>query len=192
MKTSSRRLRRTKIKSGCVTMTKITKCLNEWNATVEALGQGKQTILIRNYGTTLPEFLLYPTISYTNKDNFLESFKEDYREFAKDNSLPKTEGKNKEVKYFAKVEDVIEKSSHRIGTLKKYHIWTNEHVKSYLNKSKAYIWILRVYKLETPVMSRTNGGVKYANLLKPVSLEGSKPVLNDSEFSKTVAEIMGK
>ncbi len=87
---------------------------------------------------------------------------------------------------------MIEKSSHRIGTLKKYHIWTNEHVKSYLNKSKAYIWILRVYKLETPVMSRTNGGVKYANLLKPVSLEGSKPVLNDSEFSKTVAEIMGK
>lgn len=170
----------------------ITKCLNEWNATVEALGQGKQTILIRNYGTNVPEFLLYPTVSYTNKDNFLDSFKEDFKGFAEENSLPKAEGNNKKVKYFAKVEEIIEKSSQGIGTLKPYHIWTNEHVKSYLNKSKAYIWILRVYKLETPVMSRTNGGVKYANLLKPVSLEGSKPVLNDSEFSKTVAEIMGK
>ena len=28
-------------------MSGITKCLNEWNATIEALGQGKQTILIR-------------------------------------------------------------------------------------------------------------------------------------------------
>jgi len=28
-------------------MSSITKCLNDWNATVEALGQGKQTILIR-------------------------------------------------------------------------------------------------------------------------------------------------
>ena len=27
----------------------ITKCLNEWNATIEALGQGKQSILIRKY-----------------------------------------------------------------------------------------------------------------------------------------------
>lgn len=25
------------------------KCLKEWNATIEALGQVKQTILIRNY-----------------------------------------------------------------------------------------------------------------------------------------------
>ena len=28
-------------------MTEITKCINEWNATIEALGQGKQTILIK-------------------------------------------------------------------------------------------------------------------------------------------------
>lgn len=43
----------------------IKKCLNEWNATIEALGQGKQTILIRNYNTTVKEFLLYPTVSYS-------------------------------------------------------------------------------------------------------------------------------
>ena len=28
-------------------MNEITKCVNEWNATIEALGQGKQTILIK-------------------------------------------------------------------------------------------------------------------------------------------------
>ena len=58
-------------------MSEITKCLNEWNATLEALGQGKQTILIRKYDTTLKEFLLYPTISYANKEDILDSFQEE-------------------------------------------------------------------------------------------------------------------
>lgn len=34
-------------------MEKINKCLKEWNATVEALGQGKQIVLIRTYKTNL-------------------------------------------------------------------------------------------------------------------------------------------
>jgi hypothetical protein len=34
----------------------ITKCLNEWNATIEALGQGKQTILIRKYGISIDKY----------------------------------------------------------------------------------------------------------------------------------------
>jgi len=38
------------------------KCLKEWNATIEALGQGKQTILIRSCKTNFTEFLLYPTV----------------------------------------------------------------------------------------------------------------------------------
>ena len=48
---------------------KTTKCLNEWNATIEALGNGKQSVLIRKYGTSLKGFLLYPTVSYANKDD---------------------------------------------------------------------------------------------------------------------------
>lgn len=60
-------------------MSEITKCINEWNVTIEALGQGKQTILIRKYNTTLKEFLLYPTISYANKDDVLDSFQEKYK-----------------------------------------------------------------------------------------------------------------
>ena len=41
---------------------------------LEALGQGKQTILIRKYGTTIDKFLLFPTVSYAFKDNYLDSF----------------------------------------------------------------------------------------------------------------------
>lgn len=59
-----------------------------------------------------------------------------------------------EVKYYAKVEEVLEKPASRIGGLSKFHIWTNKHVKSYLNSNTAYVWLYRVYKLEEPVMSR--------------------------------------
>ena len=139
-------------------MNEITKCLNEWNATIEALGQGKQTILIRKYDTTLKEFLLYPTSSYANKDDVLDSFQEDYKEFANENLLPNGEKRTYEVKYYAKVDEVIEKASSRIGAFNKFHIWTREHVKNYLGRKPAKIWILRVYKLnQPPKLKRSNG-----------------------------------
>lgn len=168
-------------------MTEITKCINEWNATIEALGQGKQTILIRKYNTTLKEFLLYPTVSYANKDDYLDSFQD--KDFVKNNTLPNGENRTYEVKYYATVEEVIEKSSSRIGSMNKFHIWTRDHVKNYLGKSPAKIWILRVYKLDQPQFLKRSNGMLYANVEKPVKLEG-KPVLSDDEFNKLKDEII--
>ena len=163
---------------------KITKCLNEWNATLEALGQGEQSILIRNYKTTVKEFLLYPTVSYLNNDDYLDSFQDKYKSFVEENSHPKIEEGRTEVKYYAKVEEVLEKPVSRIGGLSKYHIWTNKHVKSYLNSKKAYVWILRVYKLKEPVMAKRTMGIVYSNLLEEVPLDNKEPVLSDSKFNE--------
>lgn len=170
-------------------MNKITKCINEWNATIEALGQGKQTILIRKINTTQKEFLLYPTISYANKEDVVDSFQEEYKDFVKDNLLPNGEDRTYEIKYFAKVDEVIEKSSSRIGAFNKFHIWTREHVNGYLGRKPAKIWILRVYKLEKPQKLKRSNGMVYANVEKPVKLEGS-PVLSDDEFEKLKEEII--
>ena len=167
----------------------ITKCLNEWNATIEALGRGKQSILIRKYGTNVNEFLLYPTVSYALKDNYLDSFQDDYKEFVKEYSLPNKNDSKFEVKYFAKVEKVVEKPSTRIGSLNNYHIWTRDHVKSYLGSSKAQVWILRVYELDEPkYLSRTRG-MRYANVDEEIILDNLKPVLSDSEFEKILKGI---
>lgn len=170
----------------------IKKCINEWNGVIEALGHGNQIILIRKYITSHKEFLLHPTVSYTLKEDYLQSFQKKYKKFVEDNALPKKDGKKTEIKYFAKVVKVIEKPTNRIGRFSKYHIWTNEHVKSYLGANKGKIWILRVYRLKEPVMAEHGGGQMYVNLKKPVSIEGIKPVLNDSEFSKIVQEIEKK
>ena len=168
-------------------MSETTKCLNEWNAIIEALGQGKQTILIRKYGTTLNEFLLYPTVSYANKDNILNSFQD--KKFVENNLLPNGENRTYEVKYYATVEEVIKKSSSRIGSFNKFHIWTRDHVKNYLGRKEAKIWILRVYELDEPQMLTRSRGMRYANVDKPVKLEG-KPVISDKEFNKLKEEIL--
>lgn len=167
----------------------ITKCLNEWNATIEALGQGKQSILIRKYSTNVNDFLLYPTVSYALKDNYLDSFKEDCVDFVKDNTFPTKKDSGFEVKYYAKVENIVEKSSARIGTLNDYHIWTRNHVKCYLGKSKAQIWILRVYELDEPKFLTRTRGMKYANVTEEVSLNNLKPVLSDDEFENILKGI---
>ena len=168
---------------------KITKCLNEWNATIEALGQGKQSILIRKYGTNVNEFLLFPTVSYALKDDYLESFQEDYKDFVKHNSFPNKKESKFEIKYYAKVEKVVEKPSTRIGSLNDFHIWTRDHVKSYLGNSKAQIWILRVYELDEPKFLERTRGMKYANVNEDVSLDNLRPVLSDSEFEKILKGI---
>ena len=167
----------------------ITKCLNEWNATIEALGQGKQSILIRKYNTNVNEFLLFPTVSYALKDDYLESFQEEYKNFVKENSLPNKKDSKFEIKYYAKVEKIVEKSSTRIGSLNDFHIWTRNHVKSYLGNSKAQIWILRVYELDEPKYLNRTRGMKYANVDKDVKLDNLKPVLSDNEFESILKGI---
>jgi len=165
---------------------KANKCLKEWNSTIEALGQGKQTILVRNYKTNISEFLLYPTVSYASKDNYLDSFQGKNQDFVEVNALPKKKGDKVLIKYYALLEKIVEKPLSRIPSDKNY-IWTREHVKNYMTGKNAFIWILRVYKLKEPYWAEpTPGAIRYANLKKDVSLEGMVPVLSDSEFNEKI------
>jgi len=165
-------------------MKKSNKCLKEWNATIEALGEGKQTILIRNYKTNVSEFLLYPTVSYALKDNYLDSFQEKQQSFVEENSLPEKKDDKVLIKYFARLDEIVEKPVSRIPS-DNFYIWTRNHVKDYMTGKTAFIWILRVYKLKEPYWADpTLGAIKYANLKEEVSLDGMKPVLDDSTFEK--------
>lgn len=164
----------------------ITKCLNEWNAILEALGQGKQSILIRKNVTHLNEFLLYPTITYAKKSEILDSFQD--KEFVKNNLFPDGE-EGYEVKYYVTVEDVIEVPPTKIEAYDKFHIWTQKHVKDYIQRDNAKIWILRVYKLDNPQIRKRSWGMMYSNVDKPIELKG-KPVIPDDKFNKLKEEIM--
>ena len=103
--------------------------------------------------------------------------------------MPNGENRIYEVKYYAAVEEIIEKSSSRIGAFNKFHIWTRNHVKEFLGRKEAKIWILRVYELDKPQMLKRSNGMVYANVDKPVKLEG-KPVIPDKEFNKLKEDIL--
>ncbi|WP_296854890.1 DUF1802 family protein [uncultured Methanobrevibacter sp.] len=165
-------------------MAKITRCLNEWNAIIEALGQGKQTILIRNNPTAIKEFLLYPTISYAKNENVLNNFKEDYHYFVEENLLPNAKGKEYEIKYYAKVEKIINKSPRKVSALVGFHIWNKNHVNKFIRGKTPYVWVLRVYKLENPQFLSRTRGQRFANVGKEVDISDLTPVLSDEEFNK--------
>jgi restriction system protein len=165
------------------------KCLKEWNAIIESLGKGKQTILIRNYKTKNNEFLLYPTVHYTMKEGYQENFQVKYLDFVEKNALPEKKGYRVLIKYYATLEEIIERPVSKIPS-DKYYIWTREHVKRYLNRSNAFIWVLRVYNLKEPYWAPpTPGAIRYANLKEEVSLEGMEPVLSNSKFKKILNKI---
>ena len=165
-------------------MTTITKCLNEWNVIVEALGNGKQTILIRTYNTNLREFLLYPTISYAKNANVLKSFKKNYYDFVEENLLPNAKGKEYEIKYYAKVEKIVKKSLKSADKFNRHHIWNKKHVNEFIGETNPYFWILRVYRLDnSEFLTRTNGR-RYANVNKEVKIDNMAPVLSDEKFNK--------
>lgn len=165
------------------------KCFKEWNAVVEALGKGKQSILIRKYRTNVDKFLLYPTVSYTVKDDYLTFFKEKYADFVGKNSLPDTKEGNVEIKYYASVEKIVEASTKKISSFDRLHIWNKNHIKSYMGDKKGYIWVLRIYKLPEPIMaSAKKAAITFAELDTDISLENSAPVLSDKEFENIISK----
>ncbi|MDD6285091.1 MAG: DUF1802 family protein [Methanobacteriaceae archaeon] len=173
-------------------MTEITKCLNEWNAIIEALGQGKQSILIRKYSTTLNQFLLYPTKTYSTKENYLDFFKKEYRTFVKENLLPNSDKNKKyEVKYLAKVVSV-KTVTNRFGRFDNYHIWNKKHISSYFKNKKANLWLLRIYKLDEPQYLSRSHGITYANVNKEINIDNISPVVSDDDFEDLKKDILNK
>lgn len=167
------------------------KCFKEWNAVIEALGIGKQSILIRKYRTNVKEFLLYPTISYALKDNYLDVFQEKHKDFVSNNSLPKIKDDNVEIKYFASVDKIEDISPSKAVSMSKYCVWNRKHIKNYLQNKKGYVWLLRVHELEKPVFaSAKRAAITFAELNKDISLKNSQPVLSDQDFKNFRSEIM--
>lgn len=171
-----------------VKIKKSNKSLKEWNAIIEALGQGKQSIIIRKYNPAHKGLFLYPTFSYAKKDIF-KMFKGECIDFVDNNLLPKIEKNKVEIKYLAKIDNVIDVDPLVVKKFNNYHIWAEKHVKDYVGRKKAKIWVLRVYKMNKPFMAKPNRGLLYANLTQDLDLDNSEPVLSDEKFYSLLNEL---
>ena len=172
-------------------ISKINRCLKDWMLQQKHLVKVSINFNQKN-STTLKEFLLYPTVSYANKDDYLDSFKESEKDFVKENTLPASEGKAYEVKYYATVEDVFETPVSRIGKFNDYHIWTKKLVSGYFDTKNANVWLLRIYELKEPVYCTRSRGMVFANVDKKIELDYKDPIIDYEDFEKLKEEILNK
>jgi predicted RNA-binding protein len=160
------------------------RALKEWAAIVEAIGQGKQAILLRKYAPARREFFLYPTYEFARPKDYLERFQPQYRDFVKEVVSSKSK-KVTDISYYASVDYVyhIEKADlPSLGDMARLYIWTPEHVAGYfVDSDEAFVWLLKVYRLSEPmrIPDLGRGAITYANLRQPISTQGAIPVITD-------------
>lgn len=178
-----------------------THALKEWAVAVDALEQGKTIMLLRKGGISeqggrfqvaQETVLLYPT--HEHQQPFL--LKSEYADLV----TPVTSGWHPEsvrIGSFATVTDIFPVSDENIvNALLPFHIWNQQFISDRLKwkpRQPLYILLLRTYKLAQVQMISYNsvyGGCKsWIDLLQPIRIENSVPVLNDAAYNQITSEI---
>ena len=170
------------------------KAVKEWSAVVEALGQGKQAVLLRKYAPARRDFLLYPTYEFARRKKYLDTFQPEYRTLAK-GAVEAKKPKLTEIKYLASIVQVIRVEKADLPSLAKLtglYIWTVEHVEKYFSQAEeAFVWILKVERLGLPVSVKDlgRGAITYANLPQTISIEPRFAVLSDDALATIESQI---
>ncbi|MBA4493587.1 DUF1802 family protein [Paenactinomyces guangxiensis] len=183
--------------------TTTTMALKDWAVTVEALGAGKQIILMRKGGireetrhfeVQSDQFFLYPAYEHQKE----ELLKPDHRgEIAKTLEDWSPEQTTVPIKYYARLyEDVEVMDEEALHRLYPHHIWTNHFATERLKWKKKlplHLLIVRVYKLNQPVEVKIRdeytGCKSWLRLPEDVTRLPAQPVLSEAEFTAEVQKI---
>lgn len=175
--------------------------LKEWAIAVNALEQGQTIALLRKGGikeegnrfsVAHNQILLYPTYEH-QQPNLLKT------EYASQ-VTPVTSGWHPEtvrIGSWAEISDILLVSDASVVTaLLPYHIWNEQFVSDRLKwkaRQPLYVLLLRTYQLPQPhvIPYRLEyGGCRsWIDLAEPISLQGSVPVLDETEYTKQVKAI---
>jgi hypothetical protein len=183
--------------------TTTTIALKDWAVTVEALGTGKQIMLMRKGGIREEtrhfevrgdQFFLYPAYEHQQKEWIKPSLQ---AEIAKTRIGWSPEDTTTQIKYFAKlyedVEVIDEKALHRLYP---QHIWTHHFTSERFKWKKnlpLHLLLVRVYRLEHPlaILIRPEylGCKSWLQLPENCHHLPAEPVLTDEEFIEEVWKI---
>lgn len=178
-------------------MDSLQNALKEWAVAVEALERGVTALVVRKGGIREKafavkdsRFLLLPGYEHQRP----ELLKPEYRGLM--DSIPNlTDDGPLRFTSFAEVVGAYEVSeAEDLDALDPHHIWSAEYAESRFKwrpKKPLTVLVLRTYLLPEPVelpYSEAYGGCRsWISLEDPVSVEGSRPALDDAAFEALVA-----
>ena len=193
--------------------------LKEWSIVCKALEEGIQSLLLRKGGILEYKkgfevgekiFLLYPTLEHQATEYVQPKFLREFQPILKKDSAEIVQDKSNKIRALAKIESMHEFHDKSIlPKLEKYHIWNEKYVNMRMNynpQKPINALLLRVYKLPETLLVDTSPewagckswidigvskkyGKSYNNIFE--LLNQSKPVINDSDFTKLYNNFKG-
>ena len=176
--------------------------LKEWVVIVAALDKGEQIILLRKGGIAEKgfdiknqDFLFYPTIFHE-----MEKVVDGRYHLLLERVAAATTTDTITISNWASVDEVIPtKNLEALLHISDHYVYTPENVKDRFDwriATPMTLLFVRVYRLPEPrvvhVISKYRGCKSWVDLDEKVELEGSEPVLSQSQFEMKKAEIKSK
>ncbi len=173
--------------------------LKEWAVVVAALDRGEQIILLRKGGIAEKgfdiknqNFLFYPTLFHE-----MEKAVNGRYHLLLERVAAATTTDTVTISNWASVDEVVQtKNLEALLHISDHYVYTPEYIKDrfdWREDAPMMLLFVRTYRLpETkmlPVVSKYKGCKSWVDLDEKVQLEGSEPVLSQSEFEMRKAEI---
>lgn len=163
----------------------------EWACIVDALGKGRQSIILRKGGIHEEgsgdfelkgkEFILFPTLFHQAAD----MIKPDWRPFLSDTRFHTTQGKV-DIKYYVQVADVqVITDWELLKKLEPFHAWKEEIIKERFERwgNSIHLLIVQVFEFgasfQLDLLPEYGGCKSWLEIVKPIDFIG-RPVVNKS------------
>ncbi len=179
--------------------------LKEWAVACNALRNGTQIVILRkggvhkddrNFTDTFadhPEFLLFPTYEHQSPDLLKPQYHRDLELSLAENDVPGLTT----ISAFAKVTDRIQvEDAGKLQGISGFHIWSDDYAQKRLQwrpRQPLTVALVRIYPLvqpqALPVLDEYTGCKSWVELGQDVPMGALQPVLSDSDYARTRAEI---
>jgi hypothetical protein len=160
----------------------------EWSCIVDALGKGKQSVILRKGGISEDgvdfemkgsEFILYPTLFHQAE----EMIKPSWRPFLKHDSFYPSQDKV-QIKYFVKVADVqVLTDWEKVKRLHPFHAWSEAVIEERFHRwnNQIHLLVVQVFEFgasfELEVLPEYGGCNSWLKIDKNIELIG-RPIVN--------------
>ena len=166
--------------------------LKEWSLLITSMMQGQHHLMLRKGGLgdadqefqlEQARFLLFPTWEHQKMEMFSYGLMPEPESMAEDSLV---------IEAWAEMSAMFKiNNGSNLSNLKPLHVWSESYVRmrmEYKPEKPLYLVLLRIYQLAKPHaipnLPRYGGCRSWVTLDDEIPLEGSKPVISETEFAE--------